>query len=381
MNPDIKHMARVTNTSNPLSNLLAQRYTPPFRHPLPSRTEAMLRAEGFLKKQKKNFKLLKRWLLFNASGQSNLLRDRLPPPPARILWLNLGNDRIGDAIMDLSGRALLGAFEVDLLTARSQAEMFSTDRHFRKVFTDPGSVDPSGYDFALLDYINTRSLLFKRKWLPALPFASIYGLFHVPEINRTLFSCYRIHHLLGYPHPEDELRPFLSPRLFVEDEPCPLPAKTGLKRVALTLGGMAPFKTYRHWPEVIRWLRKQWPAERPFPEFVLIGSQNGLPYVKPVKAELEGCRTISLVGGLSLRATARAISGCDFYIGADGGLAHCANALKLPGVVIFGNRVTPEVALCPNTSIKTLRNPRGVNHLPPRAVAEKIWAEWERWHG
>ena len=116
-------------------------------------------------------------------------------------------------------------------------------------------------------------------------------------------------------------------------------------------------------------------------ERLLVAHPDAAERAKPVKAELEGCRTISLVGGLSLRATARAISGCDFYIGADGGLAHCANALKLPGVVIFGNRVTPEVALCPNTSIKTLRNPRGVNHLPPRAVAEKIWAEWERWHG
>ena len=340
-----------------------------------------MRAEGFLKKQKKNFKLLKRWLMFNTSGQTGLLRDQLPPPPARILWLNFLNDRIGDSVMDLAGRALLGAFEVDLLTDKSQAELFSTDRHFKKVFTDPSSIDPAGYDFVLLDYVNTRAISLKRKWFSALPFASIYGLFHVPQVNRTLFSCYRIHHLLRYPHSEAELQPFLSPQLFVEGEPCPLPAKNGLKRVALTLGGMAPFKTYCHWPEVIRNLRKHWPSERRFPQFILIGSQNGLGYVEPVKAALEGCEVISLVGALSLRTTVRVLADCDFYMGADGGLMHCADAVKLPGVAIFGNRVTSEVALPPHTAMKTLGDPRGVNHISPAAVAEKILAGWERWHG
>lgn len=379
MNLQTQPVARSTNPTNPLSNLLAQRYTPLFRHSLNSQIEATLATESFLRRQKQNFKLLRRWLVFKTSGQASLLHEHLPAPPARILWLNFLNNRIGDSVMDLSGRALLGAFEVDLLTDKSQAELFATDRYFKNVFSNPALVDPSRYDFALVDYINTESLRLKRKWFPALPFASLYGFFSGPEVNRTLFSYYRIHHLLRYPYSDEQLETFLTPQLFIEEKPFPLPAKNGRKRIALTLGGLADFKTYRQWPEVIRHLREQWPTAQRFPQFILIGSQNGLQYVEPVKAALAGCDEVSLVGDLSLRTTARVLADCDFYLGADGGLMHCADALKLSGVVMFGNRVTPEIALPPHTTMKTLKDSRGVNHIPPQTVADKIRGEWKHW--
>ena len=238
--------------------------------------------------------------------------------------------------MDLSGRTLLGAFEVDLLTDEAQAELFLTDRYFKKVFTNPSSIDPSSYDFALVDYINTKSVLLKRKWFPLLPFASIHGLFSGPEVNRALFSVYRIHHLLRYPHSEEQLRPFLTPPLFIEDEPSLLPTRGEGKRVALTVGGVSPYRTYGKWPEVIQLLREQWPTGKRFPQFVLIGSQNGIQYVEPVKGALKGCEVISLVGTLSLRSTVRVLSDCDFYIGADGGLMHCAIALNYPALFFLG---------------------------------------------
>jgi heptosyltransferase-2 len=273
----------MTNSSNPLRNLLAQRHTPPFRHQLTSKTHAILTAESFSRRQQQNFKLLKRWLLFKTSGQSGLLRAHLPAPPARILWLNFLNNRIGDSIMDLSGRALLGAFKVDLLTSKSQAELFNTDRYFEKVFTDPAAIDPTRYDFALVDYINTGSLRLKCKWFPKLPFASIYGFFSGPEVNRTLFSCYRIHHLLQYPHSNEQLQPFLTPRIFIEDEPSPLPAKEGRKRVALVLGGLSPYRTYGKWAEMIRCLRIIWPLGKPFPQFILVGSENGRQFIRTTR--------------------------------------------------------------------------------------------------
>jgi ADP-heptose:LPS heptosyltransferase len=169
----------------------------------------------------------------------------------------------------------------------------------------------------------------------------------------------------------------LSPLLFVAGEPYPLPPKGERKRVALTLGGVANFKTYRQWPEVIRHLRGQWPAEKRFPQFILIGSQNGLQFVEPVKVALAGCEAVSLVDALSLRTTVQVLADCDFYLGADGGLMHCAEALKLSGVALFGNRVTPEIALPPHTTMKTLEDSRGVNHIPPQTVAENIRAQWE----
>lgn len=381
MNLQTQPVARSTNPTNPLSNLLAQRYTPLFRHSLNSQIEATLATESFLRRQKQNFKLLRRWLVFKTSGQASLLHEHLPAPPARILWLNFLNNRIGDSIMDLSGRALLGAFEVDLLTDKSQAELFATDRYFKNVFSNPALVDPSRYDFALVDYINTESLRLKRKWFPALPFASLYGFFSGPEVNRTLFSCYRIHHLLRYPHTEVELQRFLTPQIFIEDERSPLPTKDGRKRVALALGGLNPYRTYGKWAEMILHLRKIWPLGKPFPQFILVGSENGRQSVESIKTALAGCEVISLVGTLSLRATARVISDTNFYVGADGGLMHCAIALKLPGVALFGNHISPDFRLPPGAKLDALEAADDVNSIAATTLAEKFLTGWERWLG
>jgi hypothetical protein len=214
-------------SANPLRRLLAQRYTPPFRDELPGTMAALLEQERPLRTWRENGKLLKRWLMLRLSRQHRLLHDRLPPPPARLLWLSPSSNSIGDSIMELAGRALLGAYEVDLLADKYCVELYRKDRYLRAVFSDPAAIDPSRYDFGLQDFFNTRSLRLKRRVCPSLPFATLQGFFAGADYNRILFSCYRIHHLLGYPHTAPALRPFLRPRLFLADEPSPLPRERG----------------------------------------------------------------------------------------------------------------------------------------------------------
>jgi hypothetical protein len=71
---------------------------------------AMLEKEGPQQRLRENGKLLRRWLWLHLTGQSRLLRDRLPLPPARLLWLSPSSNSIGDSLMELAGRALLGAY-------------------------------------------------------------------------------------------------------------------------------------------------------------------------------------------------------------------------------------------------------------------------------
>ncbi|HEX3624613.1 MAG TPA: glycosyltransferase family 9 protein [Verrucomicrobiae bacterium] len=363
-------------SSNPIIPILmpgffAQRYTPPFRHELPGTMKEMLENESSGRKVSANFKLLRRWLWLKMNLPSRLLWDRLPPAPARLLWLNYSSTSIGDSIMELAGRSMLGAYHVDLLTDPRHAELYLHDRFFQSVFTQADQLDSSRYDFVLLDLFNTRSIRLKTSIGPKLPCACLQSFFYGAHFNRTLFSCYRIHHLLGYPYDDAKLQPFLRPTLFADGEPAVLPPKRKQKRIALMLGGVEPFKTYRQWPEAIRLLRAQWPSGREFPEFVLIGSENGAPYVDQVLAALKDCDAVPRVGGLTLRQTVRALADCDAFIGTDGGLMHCAVALNVPGVALFA-RFHPRILLPPQTTMDSIYDAQDVNNITPAAVTDAI---------
>jgi hypothetical protein len=264
---------------------------------------------------------------------------------------------------------------VDLLADKYYAELYRKDHYLRAVYSDPEAVDPSGYDFGIQDFFNTRSLLIKRRVCPHLPFVALQGFFGGADYNRMLFSCYRIHQLLGNPLSAAELRAFLQPRLFVEDEPAPLLKKPGCRRVALALEGKFPARTYRRWPEVLRGLITIWPSDQPFPEFVLVGSRNALADQPAVAAALGSHVCRSFVDVLTVRATARLISDCDFFIGCDGGLMRCALGASLPGVALFG-RVLPSLRLPPETDMQALHDSDDVNNIPPPAVAEAIRNRW-----
>ncbi len=358
--------------SDRFRRFFSQRYTPQFRHVLPGRMDEMRMREGLKQKTIADFRMLKRWLLLKLSWQSRLLSDRLPSAPARLLWVrNPRSASIGDSVMELAGRTMLKNYEVDLLTAKSVASLFQTDHFFKKVFTAPESIDASNYDFCLLELFSSQSIKLKRQICPDMPFAGLQGFFYGATYHQMLFNCYRIHHLLGYPYSECELAPFLRPRLFLEDEPSPLPPKKKF-RACLVLGGVNPIKTYKSWPAVIRLLRQRWPAQKTFLEMMLIGSDNGQAYVEQVMDALDRDQARSFVGKLSLRATARLIADCDFFIGPDGGLMHCAVAADVPGLALFPTN-DPQLFLPPETKMEALwGTTEDINTINPELIAKKL---------
>ena len=56
---------------------------------------------------------------------------------------------------------------------------------------------------------------------------------------------------------------------------------------------------------------------------------------------------------------------------------HCALAVDLPGVVLFG-RVMPSLRLPPETKMQAFYDASKVNNISPQAVAEAIRTGWQR---
>ena len=210
------------------------------------------------------------------NGQSRLLQDRLPPPPARLLWLSPSSNSIGDSLMELSGRALLGAYEVDLFTKKSYAELYRKDRYLRAVFSDPEAIDLSRYDFGCRTSSTPARSVSNAACAPACRSLHCKGSFGGPITTACCSVAIGFTICWAIPYTAAELRPFLRPRLFLEDEPAPLPKEPGAGAWPWHWGGKFPARTYRRWPEVIRSLITAWPSGEPFPEFVLVGSRNGL---------------------------------------------------------------------------------------------------------
>ncbi len=94
---------------------------------------------------------------------------------------------IGDSVMELAGRTMLGGYDVDLLTHKGTDELFKTDRHFKNVFTEPGAVDPRRYDFVLLDLFNTNSIKLKSRICAPIPL-QVSRVFSMAAITTTCFS-------------------------------------------------------------------------------------------------------------------------------------------------------------------------------------------------
>lgn len=348
-----------------LKHFFAQRHTPPFRHVLPNTITTFLAKESRLRAISQNWRVLKRYLLLCRYGQARLFREQLPPAPARILWLNPSSTSIGDSLMELAGRSLLHpAYQIDLFTDRWNAPLYQHDQFFGKVITDPAQIDSSVYDFVLLDLLNTRSIRFKHQHCPLLPFASLQGYFYGPDFNRLLFSVFRIHQLLAYPHTDAVLQSYLRPGLFLQADRPALGLKKTKLRVAVAVGGVDPIRTYGHWGEVLAALWQRYGADL---EVVLLGSANGRDEAQRLASRFSEQMLDNRVEQFDLITSAKAISECDFFLGADGGLMHIAAALNCPGIGLFGF-FRPELRLSPDGVINSVFAEKQVDDCPVDAI-------------
>ncbi|MBY0245799.1 MAG: hypothetical protein K2Q03_10120 [Sphingobacteriaceae bacterium] len=336
-----------------------ERYSLPFKGFIPCDADRLLLKESIFYKFKQTVRLYRRFLTLLFYAQVKLEKDIIPTDVKKILWINISSTSIGDSIMELSGRVLLrGKYQLDLLTDVKNAQIYSNDDIFGNIFNSIEQID-EGYDLVLLDINNTKSIKFKAKYFRLTPFTPIMGYFYGADFNRMLFSYKRINALIGYQYSDEWINNNAHNYL------CHSRVKTSLidKQIVIAVGGEDQIlRTYHHWDLVVIMLRQK------FPEcsILLIGSVNGLEMATKIM-NLNLSNVTSLVNRLSLIETASVISQANYFIGADGGLMHVAEAFGLSGVVIFA-KFQAEFRLAPNSLLQHIYTNGLASDIPPEQI-------------
>ena len=312
-------------------------------------------------------KALARDAMLVLTGQAHRRVRRVPRGTGRMLWVYTWTT-VGDAVMDLAPRRLIpAAIEVDLLIAPALAPLFAADPRFRAVHTD-ASACADDYDFILLDSMRTASLRMKRTRFRRLPFATMRDHHAGERFDRAAFADRRLRQLFDLPP-----GPVEAPRLAFTRDPL-VRGDSDRFPIALVLGARLKRKMYPHWPEVVDALCEQWPAQRPAPEFRLLGQGRA---ARDQQAELlalpAGLRCVSRIDAGALDTTARELAACDAFLGVDGGLMHVAVGVGTPGLALF-TRVDPSYFLRPESSMVPLRTDDELATLPPAEVAASFLA-------
>lgn len=311
------------------------------------------------------FKFVKRQILFLILGKCCGLTKEVPKITVfhrKILWINWAAPSIGDSLMDLSARRLLGSRHIILLTQRKNYEIYLKDPTFVGVyFCREDLVKDYGrhfFDLVICDSYSPRVLMQKLYVAPFTDFAGLYGFLNGFELHRTYFAFARLSQLVGKSATPIEIRPVLFETKGISN--------SGVRRVAVAIGGEWSFRTYPHWHPVVEDL------VRNSYEVVLVGSPNGLDLANRLAQDFDGIE--NTVGKLTLREVVREIANCDFFIGADGGLWHIACAVGTPSVVMFadcqifdseGKRVTRETA---DIVCQTLYHSSAVENIPSEEI-------------
>lgn len=322
-------------------------------------------------------KYLHRRLRLAMSGQ---LRHEVQhvAPQARVLWIYGGKHSVGDAVMDMSGRALLRGREgpIDLLISTGLKAVFEGDDIFRNVFDDPAAVNPAEYDVVVMQEFNYPTLRIKRRFFATLPFACLFRFFHGPDRNQTQFSLAAVNDVFGLELAPDEL--FTQAKPYLRDE-TDLPAAVVNQMpagpfIVLAMGGVEPRRTYAHWRACLDAYDAAYAPGLPT-GIVLLGSGNGADAARALmEAKFRHLEMVSFVGQLTLRDAKRVIANAALFVGADGGLMHVAHTTRAPSVSLFAAAEPPYLRLTPRCQSTPLQTQSDVSALDPAELAETIVA-------
>ena len=314
---------------------------------------------------------LRPWLTLSFARQGRLHRTQLGSTARRVLWIYKGTPQVGDALMDLSSRALLRGLplQIDLLTDPHLAQMFAADDVFSEVHSDIASVDTGAYDLVILDSFKARCLHDKLMYLRRVPFVTMRGYFSGPEFNRTLFSFYRMQKLLeiGATTALLPMRPLLISTIDDQHRAAALPILPGA--LAVGIGGVIPERIYQHWVQVIGNLL----AQESVVQIVLVGSTNGTEMAQQLIARYGGAAPIiNCVGGYSLGASMEILRRVSCLACSDGGLMHLAVAAGTPVVALFDKHVAPSMRMTGATHSVSLQSTGEVSALSAADVSQLI---------
>ncbi|VVE24043.1 glycosyltransferase family 9 protein [Pandoraea cepalis] len=322
-------------------------------------------------------KYLHRRLRLALSGQSSREVRRVSPS-ARVLWIYGGKASVGDAVMDMSGRALLRGREgpVDLLITSGLKAVFEGDDIFRHVYDDPASVKPGDYDVVVLQEFNYPTLRLKRKYFPSLPFACLFRYFHGPDRNQTQFSLAAVNDVFSLGLASDDL--FVRAKPYLRQESALPEAVAGKLTpgtfLVLAMGGVEPRRTYAHWREFLQAYDIAYAPGMP-DGVVLLGSGNGVEAASALmEAKFVHLKLTSLVGELTLRDAKRVIANAALFVGADGGLMHVAHTTVTPSVTLFAKAEPPYLRLTPACRSTPLQTDSDVSAVDASELVETVVA-------
>jgi heptosyltransferase-2 len=317
-------------------------------------------------------KFLHKYLYLLYNKQINLQQKNLSLK-GKGLWLYTGKRNIGDAIMDLSGRALLKNHDchIDLFTLPSLKKVFQDDDVFTSIFDDIREVDINGYDYVLLSEFNHPSIRLKVKHFKKIKFASLFGFFYGPDRNQTLFSHHAINQVFQLGFDEVTLSQIAKPYL-QSNKSTNLIKPINQPYIALSIGGIDFDRSYQHWAEFLHLIdHGKYQLERNNLSIVLLGSDNGEDMANQILREsFKNISIHNFVGKLSILESRELISQAKIFIACDGGLMHTGHSTGTPSISLFRNQEPPEFRLTESCHSSPIQSTGDVNAIPPHDIYE-----------
>jgi hypothetical protein len=340
-------------------------YTLPFKFDIPNYSQDFISKNSLIAIY---FKFMRRCIYLLFKNQSKLEIHEIKPTHQKILWINLSAPSLGDSLMDLSSRILLKDRVIDLYTDKQNSHLFINDLVFNNIYSQANELDKTVYDLVILDSFSSRSVRVKSKLAPLTLFVGMFGYYNGPEVNRVLFSFYRMNHLLGYIKSENEVCLLSKASLKISDQDAQLVSNLNLPLnfISIAIGGEWSYRTYKKWYEVINLLIIMDENLK----IVLVGSMNALSLSEELLKKIHLDNVISYVDKFSFMQTAEIIKKSKLLICCDGGLMHAANALNTPILPIFA-RLTPKMQLTESIVSFSLFDDDDVNNISPGEIIKE----------
>lgn len=338
----------------------------PFKYDIPNYTKKYLDTTSLIRRFMKFFR---RYLYIALNSHTKLELNTISREHENILWINLSAPSLGDSLMDLSSRVLLGDKKIDLFTDIKNAHIYKSDKIFQNIITDTSQIDKNKYDLVIIDSYGTKSLRIKFKHLSNLPFVGMYGHYNGPEVNRVLFSFHRMNQLLNYNKNEKEVNYMAKSIMYISYEDKKIIEKINLPEdfICIAIGGEWDYRTYNDWEKVMSEILTQNKKEN----IVLIGSLNAKEESEKLTKTFTTFNIINLTANYSFNQTAQIIKLSKILLSYDGGLMHAANSVGTNILPLFAH-LTPQMQLTSAIKANPLYNKSSVNNINFKEIIENF---------
>ncbi len=318
------------------------------------------------------WRAIRRNLFYFINGQEKFHLNSIELIGKKVVWIYLGENQIGDALMDLAPRSLLkeNGYIVDLLTTKKIASLFKYDEWFNDVIIDNDD-PPNKYDFAIVISKKHRSLKYKIKYFKKLPWVSILESFSGPDFNRASYATQRVLDLINLNldstsfeyHSSQKLNSYFSANKDIYE------INIKNNSIILCIGGIDELRIYKKWIPLINSL-----IPIGINDYILIGSENGVKLASSIMQEnFEDVNILNYTGKLSILECKHILSNSKIIICADGGLMHIAVTTSTPIISFFSSTIQPEWRLPVRKNIIALSSKtENVNDIPLGLIINAI---------